>query len=81
MAPIVDGLETGYGDRVAFQRLNADEEDGRAVAQTYRLGGHPAIVVVNAQGDVVWSRLGVQPRGDVANALESVLANESNQHN
>jgi thioredoxin-like negative regulator of GroEL len=76
MAPIVDGLETDYGDRVAFQRLNADEDDGRAAAQTYRVRGHPAIVVINARGDVVWSRVGVQPRDVVAGALESALAGE-----
>lgn len=76
MAPIVDGLETDYGDRVAFQRLNLDEDDGQAAAQTYRLRGHPAIVVINAQGDVVWSRVGVQPPDVVAGALESALAGE-----
>ncbi len=76
MAPIVDGLEEDYGDRVAFQRLNADEDDGRAAAQTYRVRGHPAIVVINDRGDVVWSRLGVQPRDAVASALESILAGE-----
>jgi thioredoxin-like negative regulator of GroEL len=76
MAPIVDGLESDYGDQVAFQRLNADEDDGRAAAQTYRVRGHPAIVVINARGDVVWSRVGVQPRDVVAGALESALAGE-----
>jgi thioredoxin-like negative regulator of GroEL len=77
MAPIVDGLEGEYGDRVAFQRLNADEDDGQAAAQTYRVRGHPAIVVINARGDVVWSRVGVQPRDVVVSALESVLAGEN----
>ena len=76
MAPIVDGLETDYGDRVAFQRLNAEEDDGQAATQTYRVRGHPAIVVLNRQGDVVWSRVGVQPRDAVASALESILAGE-----
>ena len=76
MAPIVDGLETEYGSQVAFQRLNADEDDGQAAAQTYRVRGHPAIVVLNPQGDVVWSRVGVQPRDVVVSALESVLAGE-----
>ena len=77
MAPIVDGLEADYGDRVAFQRLNTDEDDGRVAAQTYRLRGHPAVVVINAQGEVVWARLGVQPQDVVASALESVLAGEN----
>jgi thioredoxin-like negative regulator of GroEL len=77
MAPIVDGLEAEYGNRVAFQRLNADEDDGRAAAQTYRVRGHPAIVVLNPKGDVIWSRVGVQRREVVTSALESVLAGEN----
>ena len=77
MAPIVDGLEAEYGDRVAFQRLNVDDDDGRIAAQHYRMRGHPAIVVINAQGNVVWSRVGVQPREVVASALESVLIDDS----
>ena len=77
MAPIVDGLEAEYGDRVAFQRLNVDDDDGRIAAQHYRMRGHPAIVVINAQGNVVWSRVGVQPGEVVASALESVLIDDS----
>jgi len=77
MAPIVDGLEAEYGDRVAFQRLNVDDDDGRIAAQHYRMRGHPAIVVINAQGNVVWSRVGVQPGDVVASALESVLIDDS----
>jgi hypothetical protein len=56
MAPIVDGLEAEYGNRVAF---------------------HPAIVVLNPKGDVIWSRVGVQRREVVTSALESVLAGEN----
>jgi thioredoxin-like negative regulator of GroEL len=76
MAPIVDGLEADYGDRIDFQRLNVDEDEGRAAAQTFRVRGHPAIVILDAGSRVVWSRVGVQPRTDVVGALESVLVNE-----
>ncbi len=77
MAPIVDGLEAEYSDRVAFQRLNVDDDDGRIAAQHYRMRGHPAIIVINAQGNVVWSRVGVQPRDAVASVLEGVLMDDS----
>ena len=78
MAPIVDGLEEDYGSRVAFQRLNVDGHNGRAAAQTYRVRGHPAIVVLDAQGKVIWSRVGVQSRDDIASALESALSSQDN---
>jgi len=77
MAPIVDGLEEEYGRRVAFQRLNVDEENGRAAAQTYRMRGHPAIVMLDARGKVVWSRVGVQSVEDVASALDSALSSQN----
>jgi thioredoxin 1 len=73
MAPIVDGLEADYGDRIAFQRVNVDEDDGRAAAEIFRVRGHPAIVVLDADGRVVWSRVGVLSRRNVAEVLESVL--------
>jgi thioredoxin 1 len=73
MEPIVDGLEEEYGDRVAFQRMNVDQADGRAAAKTYGVRGHPAIIVLDAGGNVVFSRVGVQPREDVAAALEKLL--------
>jgi thioredoxin-like negative regulator of GroEL len=77
MAPIVDGLEEEYGRRVAFQRLNVDEHNGRLAAQTYRVRGHPAIVMLDARGKVVWSRVGVQSVEDVASALDSALSSQN----
>ena len=74
MAPIVDGLEAEYGDRVVFRRLNANEADGSAAAQTFRVRGHPAIVILDARGSLVWSRVGVQPRQALAGALEDALS-------
>ena len=76
MAPIVDGLEADYGDQIAFQRLNVDGDDGRAAAETFRVRGHPAIVVLDAGGSVVWSRVGVQPRADVVKVLDSLLVSD-----
>jgi thioredoxin-like negative regulator of GroEL len=74
MAPIVDGLEAEYGERVVFKRMNVNEADGSAAAQAYRVRGHPAIVILDAGGEVIWSRVGVQPREALAGALESALS-------
>lgn len=77
MAPIVNGLEEEFGGRVAFQRMNVDEQDGRLAAQTYRVRGHPAIVILDAQGEVIWSRVGVQSVKDVASALDGALSSHN----
>ncbi|MCO6453064.1 MAG: thioredoxin family protein [Caldilineales bacterium] len=73
MKPIVDGLESDYGDRIVFERLNVDEPDGRVAAQTYRVRGHPTIVIVDSKGDVVWNRVGVIPTADLMAAIENAM--------
>ena len=57
MQPIVDGLETTYGESLPFQQLNA-ATDGKAFFQHYRLRGHPAFVITDVQGEVVWQQVG-----------------------
>ena len=74
MAPIVNGLETEYGDRIAFQRLNVDEPEGRMAARAYRIRGHPTIVLIDPQGEILWTTVGVIPREDVVQAIENAIA-------
>ncbi|RME81525.1 MAG: hypothetical protein D6775_13375 [Caldilineae bacterium] len=69
----MDGLEAEFGDRIAFQRLNVDEPEGRLAAQYYRVRGHPTVLLLDANGKIVWSRLGVQPRQVYEDALSSLL--------
>ena len=52
MQPIVDGLERTYGQRLPFEQLNA-ATDGQPLFQHYRLRGHPAFVITDAQGKAV----------------------------
>lgn len=70
--PIVDGLETDYGDRMAFQRLNAATE-GQSLFQRYNLRGHPAFVILNEQGDVVWRLVGQVPRERLEQGIAQAL--------
>ncbi len=58
MQPIVNGLEQEYGHRVVFERVDANTESGRLRFQAYRLRGHPGFVLVDAQGEVLWSFTG-----------------------
>jgi hypothetical protein len=73
MKPIVDGLAETYGERVAFQRLDANRPAGRAALQFYGLRGHPAFVVLDRDGKMRWSGLGEVPTQTLIVQLEKVL--------
>ena len=68
MQPVVDGLEQEYGNRMTFQRLNAASE-GRTLFQRYNLPGHPAYVIVDKQGTVVWRFVGQTTRETLEQAI------------
>ena len=58
MEPVVNGLEAKFDAQVEFQRINAGDSDGRVIFQSYGLRGHPAYIILNPQGDVLWQGLG-----------------------
>ena len=70
--PIVDGLEADYGARMAFQRLNAAAE-GQALFQRYKLRGHPAFVILDEQGNVLWRLVGQAPREALEQGIRQAL--------
>jgi thioredoxin-related protein len=72
MTPIVNGLENDYGDRIIFQHLNAALE-GRALFQRYNVRGHPAYVILDEQGNVIWRLAGQVPREALEQGIERAL--------
>lgn len=72
MTPIVNGLEADYADRIVVQKLDANTPEGRQVMQSYRLRGHPAILLFDAAGEVVWQGLGQQSRKTVVAPIETM---------
>jgi len=72
MSPIVDGLAQDYGERIVFQRLNAQQE-GEQLFRQYRLRGHPAYVILDQRGQVAWQQIGEVSRQELVTALERVL--------
>lgn len=73
MKPIVDGLETQFGDQIAFQRINANEGDGPAIMRAYRIQGHPTILLVDPQGQEVNRFIGPQSAEQLTKVLQQVL--------
>ena len=78
MRPIVNGLEEDYGDQIAFQRLNVAQE-GQDLFRRYNLRGHPAYVIVNTEGEVLWRFVGQVPRQTLEEGIRQALASSSSQ--
>jgi len=67
MTPFVNGLETTFGEQVEIRFLNAAFGEGRSAFQNYGLPGHPSYVILDPQGEVLWSAFGPH----LAGALEA----------
>ena len=73
MTPIVDGLESEYGDQVAFKRINAVEREGPVIMRGYRIQGHPTTLIFDSQGQETQRIIGPQPQETVASVLRQVI--------
>jgi mono/diheme cytochrome c family protein len=79
MKPIVDGLETQFGDELAFQRINANEGDGPAIMRAYRIQGHPTILIIDETGQEIKRLIGPQSAEVLAETIQQTLASTSDQ--
>ena len=73
MQPIVDGLESAYGDRLQVVRLNANDARNRGVLEALRLRGHPTVVVFDRFGKETARIVGQRGEAEVRAAVESAL--------
>jgi hypothetical protein len=74
MTLVVNELEQAYKDRVAFKRLDALSDQGKAAYEAYQLRGHPMILIFDTNGQLVGQILGEQPIDRVTTALDEALA-------
>lgn len=74
MTPVVNGLETTFGERIDLRSLDAASGQGKRTFQDYRLPGHPSYVILNPQGEVLWSAFGPQSAGALENAVEDAIS-------
>jgi hypothetical protein len=73
MEPVVNGLEKVYSDQVEFRRLDANSKDGEAAFKYYKLLGHPGYVILNPEGEVLWSGIGEKSESEMTQQLISVI--------
>lgn len=70
VAPVVDELAEEYDGKVAFYKLNTDENPG--VATTYGIRSIPTLLVFK-DGEVSGQIVGFRPKGDLAKRLDEAL--------
>lgn len=58
---MVDGLEEELGDGVTFTRVNITDTSGAEIARKYGIRGVPAFVLLSAEGDVLYQKVGGIP--------------------
>ncbi len=70
VAPVVDELAQEYDGKVAFFKLNTDENPG--IATTYGIRSIPTLLVFK-DGEVSGQIVGFRPKGDLAKRLDEAL--------
>jgi len=73
MTPVVNGLETTFGEQLEVRSLNSAFGQGRSVFLNYGLPGHPSYVIVDPQGEVLWSGFGVQSAEALEDEVEEAI--------
>lgn len=58
MQPIVNGLEAEFAGEVAVATYDANTAEGQALMRAYGLRGHPSYVIVDIDGNRLWSLSG-----------------------
>lgn len=71
VAPVVEAMAQAYAGRVRFVKLNVDENP--EITRRMGIRGLPTLMLLN-DGEVVNTRVGVQPREALTQWLESRLA-------
>ncbi len=70
VAPVVDELAEEYDGKVAFYKLNTDENPN--IATTYGIRSIPTLLVFK-DGEVSGQIVGFRPKGDLAKRLDEAL--------
>ena len=73
MEPVVNGINDAYGDQIDFRRLNVNSPDGLEAFKYYKLIGHPAYVILNPDGQVVWSGIGEKSEAEMIQQITAIL--------
>jgi hypothetical protein len=74
MEPVVGRLNDVFDGQVEFRRIDANSLDSRSAFQSYNLFGHPSFVIINPEGEVLWTGLGEQSEEMLFQSLQDILS-------
>jgi len=74
MRASVRRLEAQYQDRIDFHVFDIDQPAAHELAERYGVAGIPAIVLLDAKGNMVKSLSGHQTEDQLTTAIEGLLA-------
>jgi hypothetical protein len=69
----VDGLERDLEGKATVLRLNAVDDVGGQLAARYGVRGVPTVVLLDGQGKVVLTQVGMPQRAEIEAAVEGLL--------
>jgi len=72
MVPIVQALETRYGDQMSFQYSNIDME-GKTLYDSMGLRGNPIFLIVKPDNTVVYKGYGRVPELALDRAIQTAI--------
>ena len=72
--PVVGRLEAEFGERVEFRSYNIDAPSSQEAMRQYRFRAQPQVVIVDARGKVVQSRLSQLTYVQLKQDIEGVLS-------
>ena len=73
MTPIVDGLESDFAGQVQVLQLDANETGNEQLQQQYGLRGHPTFAVLDQNGRVTQTFIGLQTEEVLHEAMTAVI--------
>ena len=74
MQPVVNRLDDEFGDRIQMIVLDANQ-DGREAFRAGGFKGHPAYVLLSADGKEMWRGLGIIDYPTLVDVVQRVLGN------
>lgn len=73
MKPIVDGLESQYGDQFRLVRVDIDTTRGKDLAREYGFIGQPTFIFFDRDGEEVRRLQGAQTRETLERELMRII--------
>ena len=71
--PIVDGLEQKLDGKAEVVRLDVMSQVGRQAAARYGVRGMPTLLVVNGNGQAIYTQVGIVRPAQVIDQIETIF--------